>query len=90
MALQYETTKEHTITVTGYEGTIRHLVIPDQEDGCPVTTIGKKAFNKCKKLKTVTIKTKKLKTVGGSAFKGIAKKKGKTLPYDWLEERGLA
>ena len=30
MALQYETTKEHTITVTGYEGTIRHLVIPDQ------------------------------------------------------------
>ena len=36
MALQYETTKEHTITVTGYEGTIRHLVIPDQVDGCPV------------------------------------------------------
>ena len=33
MALQYETTKEHTITVTGYEGTIRHLVIPDQVDG---------------------------------------------------------
>ena len=30
MALQYETTKEHTITVTGYEGTIRHLVIPYQ------------------------------------------------------------
>ena len=35
MALQYETTKEHTITVTGYEGTVRHLVIPDQVDGCP-------------------------------------------------------
>ena len=33
MALQYETTKEHTITVTGYEGTVRHLVIPDQEIG---------------------------------------------------------
>ena len=44
MALQYETTKEHTITVTGYEGTIRHLVIPDQVDGCPVKTIGKNAF----------------------------------------------
>ena len=33
MALQYETTKEHTITVTGYEGTIRpvsytHLTLP--------------------------------------------------------------
>lgn len=45
MALQYETTKEHTITVTGYEGTIRHLVIPDQVDGCPVKTIGKNAFS---------------------------------------------
>lgn len=44
MALQYETTKEHTITVTGYEGTIRHLVIPDQVDGCPVKTIGKMHF----------------------------------------------
>ena len=44
MALQYETTKEHTITVTGYEGTVRHLVIPDQVDGCPVKTIGKNAF----------------------------------------------
>ena len=45
MALQYETTKEHTITVTGYEGTIRHLVIPDQVDGCPVKT-GR--FRECK------------------------------------------
>lgn len=44
MALQYKTTKEHTITVTGYEGTVRHLVIPDQVDGCPVKTIGKNAF----------------------------------------------
>ena len=32
MALQYETTKEHTITVTGYEGTVRHLVIPDRAE----------------------------------------------------------
>ncbi len=54
MALQYETTKEHTITVTGYEGTVRHLVIPDQVDGCPVKTIGKKCifrkgrFRECK------------------------------------------
>lgn len=45
MALQYKTTKEHTITVTGYEGTVRHLVIPDQVDGCPVKTIGKNAFS---------------------------------------------
>ena len=29
-------------------------------------------------------------TIVSFHFKGIAKKKGKTLPYDWLEERGLA
>ena len=55
MALQYETTKEHTITVTGYEGTIRHLVIPDQVDGCPVKTIGKNAFSAREDLESVSI-----------------------------------
>ena len=39
MALQYETTKEQTSNVTGYEGTIRHKVNPDQVDGCQVKTI---------------------------------------------------
>ena len=53
MALQYETTKEHTITVTGYEGTVRHLVIPDQVDGCPVKTIGKNAFSAREDLESV-------------------------------------
>ena len=38
-----------------------------------VTKIGKQAFASCKKLKTITIKTKKLtaKSVGKKAFKGI-------------------
>ena len=41
--------------------------------GKNVTTIGKKAFYKCKNLKTITIKTSKLtkKKVGRSAFKNI-------------------
>lgn len=41
--------------------------------GSNVTTIGKKAFYGCKKLKTITIKTTKLtgKRVGSKAFKGI-------------------
>ena len=50
MALQYETTKEHTITVTGYEGTVRHLVIPDQVDGCPVKTQKHFAVRQCGRL----------------------------------------
>ena len=55
MALQYKTTKEHTITVTGYEGTIRHLVIPDQVDGCPVPPIANNAFSAREDLECVCI-----------------------------------
>jgi Lhr-like helicase len=36
-----------------------------------VTTIGKNAFYDCKKLKTITIKTTKLKSVGKNALKNI-------------------
>ncbi len=42
--------------------------------GKNIKTIGKKAFYGCKKLKKITIKTKKLKKVGNKAFKKIAKK----------------
>lgn len=42
--------------------------------GSNVTSIGKKAFYKCKKLKTVSIKSKTLKKVGSKAFYGNAKK----------------
>lgn len=55
-----------------------------------VTKIGKSAFYGCKKLKKVTIQSKKLKSVGKSAFKGIAKKsviktpKGKKSAYKKL------
>ncbi len=39
-----------------------------------MTEIGKQAFAGCKKLETITIKTKKLKKVGSAAIKGIHKK----------------
>ena len=39
--------------------------------GANVKKIGKNAFNGCKKLKTITIKSTKLKTVGKNALKGI-------------------
>ena len=40
-----------------------------------VNKIGKQAFNGCKKLKNINIKTKKLtkKNVGSKAFKGVPK-----------------
>ena len=41
--------------------------------GANITTIGKKAFAGCRKLKKVTVKSKKLTKVGKKAFKGINK-----------------
>ncbi len=38
-----------------------------------LTEIGSKAFYRCKALRTVTVKSKKLKKVGKHAFKGIHK-----------------
>ena len=84
MALQYETTKEHTITVTGYEGTIRHLVIPDQVDGCPVKTIGKNAFPAREDLESVSI-PKTVETLGRYAFYNCKKLKSISL-YDSVED----
>ena len=53
-----------------FRGTsVAKITIPSK-----VTKIGKKAFYGCKKLKTVTIKSSRLKSVGNSAFKSIAKK----------------
>ena len=57
--------------------TIKKLVIGEN-----VTVIGKNAFNGCKNLKSITVKTKKLKAskVGKNAFKGINKKAVFKLP----------
>lgn len=53
-----------------FRGTaVAKITIPSK-----VKKIGKKAFYSCKKLKTVTIKSSRLKSVGNSAFKSIAKK----------------
>lgn len=42
--------------------------------GKNVTTIGKQAFNNCKKLKKVTFRQAKAPKIGGKAFAGISKK----------------
>lgn len=42
--------------------------------GANVTKIGKEAFSGCRKLKTITIKSTKLKTIGANAIKNIYKK----------------
>ena len=45
-----------------------------------IATIGKNAFNGCSSLKSITIKSKKLRKVGAGAFKGINKKATISVP----------
>ena len=51
-------------------------------------SIGKQAFNGCKKLKSITVKTTKLKAgkVGSKAFAGIHKKASVKVPKKKLGE----
>ena len=45
-----------------------------------ISNIGKNAFSGCSKLKTINIKSTKLKKVGANAFKGINKKATISVP----------
>ena len=54
--------------------------------GANVTKIGKKAFYKDTKLKSIVVKTKKLKSVGSQAFKGIYKKAKIKVPSSRLKK----
>ncbi len=56
--------------------------------GKNVTTIGKKAFLNCTKLKTVTFKTTKLKSIGAQAFKGDKKLTKLTLKSTKMTKKG--
>ncbi|MDE6834298.1 MAG: leucine-rich repeat domain-containing protein, partial [Ruminococcus sp.] len=53
-ALTYEK-KDDTITITGFDETVKDVVIPSEIYGLPVTRIGDRAFYNCNSLKSVTI-----------------------------------
>lgn len=83
--IKYTVTSAKEVKVTGTtKKSIRSVTIPAtvkyQGTTYKVTTIGSKAFYNCKKLKTVTINSRKLKSVGKNAFKGICKKAKVTVP----------
>lgn len=83
--IKYTVTSTKEVKVTGTtKKSIRSVTIPAtvkyKGTTYKVTSIGSKAFYNCKKLKTVTIKSRKLKSVGKNAFKGIYKKAKVTVP----------
>ncbi len=83
--IKYTVTSTKEVKVTGpTKKSIRSVTIPAtvkyKGTTYKVTSVGSKAFYNCKKLKTVTIKSKKLKSVGKNAFKGIYKKAKVTVP----------
>ncbi len=61
--------KDYRVTVIGENAFAKNNKLESVTIGDNVTTIEKKAFYKCKKLKYVNIKTKNLGTVGKQAFK---------------------
>lgn len=67
--------KSFKVTSIAAQACQKNKYIKSVTIGSNVKTIGKKAFYKCKNLKTITIKTKKLKknSIGKNAFKGIKK-----------------
>ncbi len=83
--IEYTVTGSATVSVTGAGSRkIKFLTIPAtvkyKGKIYKVTSIGSKAFYKCSKLKSITIKSKSLKSVGKNAFKGINKNAKVTVP----------
>lgn len=52
--LKYEITNNQ-VTITGYEGEITNITIPEKIEGYPVTKIKDNAFSNCKTLKSIII-----------------------------------
>ncbi len=65
--------KTYNVTAIGAKAFKGNKTVTKVTIGKNVTTIGAKAFYGCKKLKTIIIKSKKLKKVGKKAIKGIKK-----------------
>lgn len=63
--------KTYTVSAVAGSAFSKNKKVKSITIGKNVTKIGSKAFYQCKQLKKITIKSKKLKTIGKNAFKGI-------------------
>lgn len=83
--IEYTVTGSAAVSVTGAGSRkIKSITIPAtvryKGKTYKVTAVGSKAFYKCSKLKSITIKSKSLRSVGRNAFKGISKNAKVTVP----------
>jgi len=69
------------VVIKKYVGTKARIRIPDQIDGCPVTEIGKQAFEKCYFLEEVIIPDS-VDTIGAGAFSWCCILEKITLPKE--------
>lgn len=65
---------EYQVTFIAAKALKGNTKVTSVEIGSNVTKIDKNAFEGCKNLKTIKVKTKNLKSVGKNALKGIHKK----------------
>ena len=72
------------IEITGYEGSVRHLAVPEQMEGLPVRTIGKNAFSGREDLEEIRLPAF-IDTLGRYAFYNCKNLKSLSL-YDGVED----
>ena len=72
------------IEITGYEGKVRHLAVPEQMEGLPVRTIGKSAFSGRQDLEEISLPAS-IDTLGRYAFYNCKNLESLSL-YDGVED----
>ena len=77
---KYSLNSDGTITITGYTGSEKNLVIPSEIDGHSLKSIGDYAFAYNKVLESITI-AGSVKNVGEGAFEGCANLKTVNISY---------
>ena len=81
---EYSALDDGRVKITGYNGGTETVVIPDTIDGKSVTSIGRRAFEGCTNLKSITIPNS-VTEMGRRAFSGCSSLIGIAIPDNVTE-----